>query len=52
MAGLFKKTSHLNLPLVDLVVVLAREAGKGGEHVVGRAQRLAQLVTGKKYCCD
>ena len=48
MGGAFGKDNHLYLSLVDLAVVFAREAGKGGKHVIGRAQRLAQLVTGKR----
>ena len=42
------RVNHLYLALADVAVVLAGEAGKGGKHVIGRAQRLAQLVTGKR----
>ena len=45
LAGLLD--NHLYLPFADVAVVLAGEAGEGGKHVVGRAQRLAQLVTDK-----
>ena len=40
--------NYLYLALANLAVVLSREASKGGQHVIGRAQRLAQLVTEKK----
>ena len=47
LAGLLEGDNYLYLPLADVAVVLAREASEGGKHVVGRAQRLAQLVTDK-----
>ena len=42
------RVNHLYLALADVAVVLAGEAGKGGKHVIGRAQRLAQLVADKR----
>ena len=47
MAYIFLDDIYLDLALADVAVVLARKASEGGQHVIGRAQRLAQLVTEK-----